>query len=431
MAERDWKDMFGALREREFDRLLTGQAVATVGEAMIPVAVSFAVLDMTDSPTDVGVALAAGVVPVVLFLLLGGVWADRLPRQRVMMGADLVRAALEAVLAVLLISGRASVAEIVVLQAARGTAEAFFRPAITGLIPQTLRPVRLQQGNALINLSQSVGTIAGSALGGVIVAGAGAGWAIAVAALAFLIRAGFLAVLHPRPVAVPRRRAFFTELAAGWRAFHSRTWLWLLVVEFSIFGLAVYGPVMVLGPVVARRELGGAAVWGFIIASGAAGMLVGAVIAMRVRPRRPLRFAGLAMIVSVVPLSLLAGSEHRLLLIATASLAGASLALFQILWQTALQEHVPQDELSRVTAWNWLGLFVLFPLGLLLAGPFSDLVGVTRTLWLSAATIVVLVLIGFCVPSMRNLPSRAAEEAAARTGASGDHRGAGGQGGHV
>jgi MFS family permease len=165
-----------------------------------------------------------------------------------------------------------------------------------------------------------------------------------------------------------------------------------------------------------------------IIASGAAGMLVGAVIAMRVRPRRPLRFAGLAMTLTVVPLSLLAGAEHRVLLIATASLAGAALALFQIMWQTALQEHVPQDELSRVTAWNWLGLLVLFPLGLLLAGPFSDLVGVTQTVWLSAATIVVLVLVGFCVPSMRNLPSRAAEEAAARASASGDSLGAGGRG---
>ncbi|HJW76035.1 MAG TPA: MFS transporter, partial [Thermoleophilia bacterium] len=347
MAERGWTDMFGALQEREFDRLLTGQVVATIGETMVPVALAFAVLDMTDSPTDVGIVLAAGVVPVVLFLLLGGVWADRLPRQRVMMGADLVRAALQAVLAVLLLSGQAAVAEIVVLQAARGTAEAFFRPAITGLIPQTLSPVRLQQGNALINLSQSVGTIAGSALGGLIVVEAGAGWAIAVAAGAYLVRAGFLAFLHPRPTAArTSRRAFFSELAAGWRAFRSRAWLWVLVVEFSVFGLAVYAPVMVLGPVVAREALGGAATWGFVIASGAAGMLAGAVIAMRVRPRRPLRLAGAAMVVTVVPLALLAGGEHRILLIATASLAGAALALFQILWQTALQEHVPQEELS-------------------------------------------------------------------------------------
>ncbi|MGZ4200194.1 MAG: MFS transporter, partial [Thermoleophilia bacterium] len=137
MTDRGWTDMFGALREREFDRLLTGQVVSTTGEAMIPVALSFAVLDMTDSPTDVGIVLAAGVVPVVLFVLFGGVWADRMPRQRVLMGADLVRAGLQAVLALLLLSGRASLAEIVALQAARGTAEAFFRPAITGLIPQT------------------------------------------------------------------------------------------------------------------------------------------------------------------------------------------------------------------------------------------------------------------------------------------------------
>jgi MFS family permease len=414
MADRAWTEMLGALREREFDKLLTGQVVSNVGEAMIPVAVSFAVLDMTDSPTAVGIVLAAGVVPVVLFVLVGGVWADRLPRQRVMMGADLMRAGLQALLAVLLLSGRATVPEIVVLQAARGTAEAFFRPALTGLIPQTLEAALLQQGNALINLSQSFGTIVGSALGGVIVASAGAGWAIAVGSLTFAVRASLLAILRPRRVAArPPRHAILSELAAGWRSFRSRTWLWVLVIEFSVFGLAVYGPFMVLGPVVAEERLGGPAAWGLIIASGATGMLVGAVIAMRIRPRYPLRFAGYVILADVVPFSLLAVGAARVTVIVTASIAGISLALFQIIWQTALQEHVPEAELSRVSAWNWLGLLVFFPLGLVLAGPVSGAIGVTQTLWLSAAAILSLVVVGFSVPSMRDLKSRAAGEAAA------------------
>ena len=142
-------------------------------------------------------------------------------------------------------------------------------------------------------------------------------------------------------------------------------------------------------------------------------MLLGAVIAMRIRPRRPLRFAGLVMLADVVPFALLAWAA-RVTVIITALVAGISLALFQIIWQTALQEHVPQEELSRVTAWNWLGLLVFFPLGLVLAGPVSRLIGVSQTLWVSAATILVLALIGLSVPSMRNLPSRAAEEEAAR-----------------
>jgi MFS family permease len=413
MAEGAWTGMFGALREREFDKLLTGQVVSNIGEAMIPVAISFAVLDMTDSPTDVGIVLAAGVVPVVLFVLVGGVWADRLPRQRVMMGADLVRAGLQALLALLLVSGRATVPEIVVLQAARGTAEAFFRPALTGLIPQTLDQSWLQQGNALINLSQSLGTIVGSALGGLIVAGLGPGWAIAVGAVTFLVRASCLSVLRPRRIAArPQRRAIVAELAAGWHAFRSRTWLWLLVIEFSVFGLAVYGPFLVLGPVVAKERLGGAAAWGLIIASGAAGMLIGAVVAMRIRPRYPLRFAGYVILADIVPFTLLAVGAARITVVITASIAGISLALFQILWQTALQEHVPDAELSRVTAWNWLGLLVFFPLGLVLVGPVSEAIGVTQTLWLSAAAILSLVVVGFSVPSMRNLKSRAAEEEA-------------------
>ncbi len=143
-------------------------------------------------------------------------------------------------------------------------------------------------------------------------AGAGAGWAIAVGAITFLVRAAFLAILRPRPVAArPARRAFVAELVSGWRAFRSRTRLWLLVIEFSVFGLAVYGPFMVLGPVVARDKLGGPAAWGLIVASGATGMLLGAVIAMRIRPRRPLRFAGLVILADVVPFTLLAVGAAR------------------------------------------------------------------------------------------------------------------------
>ena len=159
----------GPLAEPQFRLLYAGQAVSLLGDALVPVALAFAVLDLTGSATDLGLVLAAQILPLALFLLAGGVWADRLPRQLVMLASDLVRCAVQAVLAALLLSGRAQLWELIVTAAIYGVAEAFFRPASTGLIPATVSPGRLQQANALLGMTTNGAWILGPALAGILV----------------------------------------------------------------------------------------------------------------------------------------------------------------------------------------------------------------------------------------------------------------------
>jgi len=289
--------MFEALRERDFRLLFTGQTLSLIGSSITTVALAFAVLEISNSNTDLGIVMAAGLVPVVAFLLIGGVWADRLPRQWVMLVSDVVRFACQAVMAWLLITHKATIWELVVLQFARGTAEAFFRPAQTGLVPQTVGADRLQQANALRGLTESMGVTLGAALGGVLVAVVGSGWAIGLDSLSYLASVAFLWQLRglvplrstladslssaesgltgfsdgagtvPQDGPAGQTGDFLRDLRDGWQEFRSRTWLWVMVCEAAVFHLVIIAPLMVLGPSVARHSLGGAAAWGGILAA--------------------------------------------------------------------------------------------------------------------------------------------------------------------
>ena len=259
-------------------------------------------------PIDYGIVGAAGLVPLVAFLLIGGVWADRLPRQWVMLVSDVVRFACQAVMAWLLLTHRATILELVALQFVRGSAEAFFRPAQTGLTPHTVSAERLQQANALRGLAESLGVTLGAAMGGILVAAIGSGWAIGLDSLSYLVSAGFLwglrglvpaastssgslsaaeagltaglaggAVAPPHGESGGRTGGFLRDLRDGWQEFRSRTWLWVVVCEAAVFHLLIIAPLMVLGPYVANHSLGGAAAWGAILASLGVGQVFGGV----------------------------------------------------------------------------------------------------------------------------------------------------------
>jgi MFS family permease len=390
--------------EPRFALLFGGRTVSALGDGMLPVALAFAVLDGLGTATDLGLILTARVVPMVALLLVGGVWGDRISRRRIMIGADLVRFAVHAVMAGLLIAGTAQIWELAALQAVAGAATAFFSPASTGLVPQTVEPVNLQPANALLGLSLSAGSIVGPALAGVLVASVGPGWAVAGDAVSFLLSAAFLVRL-PRDVgALPAHgRDFAGELAHGWREFTARTWLWVIVLDFSLFHLAVLGPYLVLGPVVAKAHLGGASAWAAILASSGVGSLAGGLLALRIRPKAPLRVAMLSVFLWGPPLALLAVAAPTWAVAVAAFAAGSGVAVFGALWDTALQEHVPADALSRVSAYDWLGSIVFLPLGLAIAGPAADLIGVERTLWLSVAVLVVSTAATLAVPDIRRV----------------------------
>src|SRR5262245_45351634 len=219
---------WGALEDREFRLLWLGQATSALGSSLVPVALAFAVLDLSGSASTLGVVLATAFASRVVFLLLGGVVADRWPRQRVMLAADVLRAVSQGFVALLLITGQATVWQLAVLFALFGAGDAFFSPASTGLVPDTVRPERLQEANALMSLSRSVAFVAGPTISGFLVAGIGPGWVFAIDSGTFAVSSISLGLLSLPPAAgrVPRAH-LLAELRSGWLEVRSRPWVWM------------------------------------------------------------------------------------------------------------------------------------------------------------------------------------------------------------
>jgi MFS family permease len=393
---------FGALREREFRLLWGGQLLSNAGSSLLLVALIFAVLDLGSAP-DLGLVLAALLVPNLLFLLVGGVWADRLPRQRVMLAADIVRGVVQGVGGVLLVSHEAKLWHLIVLVAIYGTANAFFNPAGSGLVPDTVSAERLQQANALMTLSRRATNVFGPALSGVLVGLFGPGWVFGIDACSFFLSAAFLATMRPTRRAVPRER-FTAELVRGWNEVRSRTWIWASIVYFGIWNLA-FAPFYVLGPVVAKRDLGGPEAWGLVLTETAVGYIVGGAIGLRFRPERPLFVGYLLIATYAVPLALLAYPSPAALIGVAAGFGAATLEIANTLWFTALQRGVPREALSRVLSYEALGSLLFQPVGYLIAAPLATAVGERTTLLGAAATLWIAAVAFASVPSIRGLRS--------------------------
>ena len=373
-----------------------------LGDGIATVALAFAVLQVSGSALPLGLVFAVRALPLVLLLLVGGVWADRLPRRLVMITSDLVRACTQGLMAFLVITGRAEIWQLVLIGLVHGSASAFYNPASAGITPQTVARSDLQQANSLLFMSLSFANIVGPVVGGILVAAVGAGWGLALDALSFA--AGALVLVPLRIVWVGRTRfSFLGDLRGGWRHVRSRKWLWVSILDFSIFQLILLSSLYILGPVVARRSLGGAASWAAISSALGTGLVVGSLVALRFRPARPLR-AAFALVIAVAPALALLGSSHSTALIVAAMVpAGITLAVGQTLWSTTLQQKIPENVLSRVSSYDLIASTALRPLGYVVVGPIAAAFGTRATLLLAAAACVLLQLSVLGARELRDL----------------------------
>jgi len=372
------------LRLRDFRNVFIAQSVSVFGDGITPVALTFAVLDLTGSGTDLGLVLAAQSLPLVLLALVGGVWADRLPRAALMLTSDLVRAAVQTIAAVLLLTGSAQIWQLAVLAAFHGAAEAFFRPAAGAILPQIVPAPRLQQANALMGMSDNFGWMVGPAVAGTLVAVVGPGGAIAIDAVTFFVSAAFLAALRvPAILRTEAARGFIAELRTGWHEVKSRTWLWVMLLRTCFVLFIVIAPFQILGPLGLREQGYGAAAWGWLQAVFSAGMIVGAVIALRYRPKRPMITVTLTGSTAVAAPLALAIFGDPWVLGAVYGLRGVAVGVLVAVWNTTLQTKVPKESLGRVTAWDWMASLALWPAGLAIAGPLAQAFGVTTMCWVT------------------------------------------------
>lgn len=382
---------------RDFRWLFLSQTISTTGDRIVLVALALLVTERTGSTADLGLVLGAYTVANVGFLLLGGVWADRLPRHRLMIATDLVRGSLHALLAVLVLTDAIEIWELVAIEALFGAAEAFFRPAYSGLVPQTVPEELIQEANALNNLTQTIAEFAGPALATALVLTVGTGWAFAVDAGTFLLSALLLTCVRPRERGEPRQRSTLgRELRDGFREVRDRTWVWVTIAVFSFQNVCAFACYVVLGPSVADERWGDPALYGWLAASVGLGTAVGSLVALRWRPRRPLVVG----IVLSAPFGLMLAAYAVGIPLALGLVLGActgvGIALFGVWWQTALAQQIPPAALSRVTSYDWMGSLALLPVGYVLVGLLAerfDPAGVMAVGGLLAAATLLLALL--------------------------------------
>jgi len=388
----------GALVERDFRLLFSATVVTALGDQVAGIALVFAVLHVS-SATDLGLVLAARQGTNAAVLLFGGVLSDRLPRNRILVGASLLQGGAQAALAVAVLSGHASLSAFLILGVVYGAGDGLVVPAEVGLIPQTVSPDRLQQANALQGLSRSSVRVLGPAIGGVLVVAASPGWALALDSVSFFGCAWLLAKIRIPARAEASAGRFFHELREGWHEFSSRTWLWSTVAIFGL-GNIFFMFWSVLGPLVAKERLGGAEAWAVILTAGGVGSVVGGLWALRYRPRRPMVACVLWPLFYAVQLAVLASGAPTWAVAAAAFLAGLGLSLHLMLWFSVFQRQIPERAQSRVSAYDSLGSFVLNPLGLAIAGPVAVALGSANALWLAAGAILVLNTSMLLLPSV-------------------------------
>ncbi len=397
--------MLTALRSRDFRLLWLSQSVSVVGDALVIVAIGLFVTRLTDRSADVAYVLAAYAAPLVTFVLVGGVVADRLPRQTVIVVSDLSRAVLHGILALLIATGTVRIWQMVVIGLLYGTAEAFFRPAYTGLIPQTVSSDDdIQGAQALGGVSAELANFASPALATALVLGVGGGWAFGLDAATFLVSAALVARVHARPRGQQKaRESMLTELHEGWRAVRTRPWVLVTIICFSAALLTALAPFFVLGAAVAEQTYGTEAVYGLANAAFGVGTITGAIVGSRWRPVYPMRVGAAVSVLWPGALALYAFGPPLPVLYPLMAVAGAGIGLFAVLWEAALAQRIPPHLLSRVSAWDWMGSLALLPAGYLLSGWLSRTVGDVRLLEIGGALGSIALLLTLLPSSTRNL----------------------------
>lgn len=411
------RDLFA---DRRFALLFAARTISVLAASFGPVALAFGVLELPGADaTTLTVVLTAQTVPQILFMLFGGVIADRVSRFRLLMGAELLSAAAFASLAAMFVTGHAPVAVVAAVAGLTGVALALYYPALTGVVPDVVPEDRLQTANGVLRLGVNSARLLGMALAGGAVALVGPGWALALNAGGLL--AAVAALLPLRHAATARRAdptSMLGDLREGWREFAARRWLWVIVLQFSFVVAAMQAAFGVLGPVVAKEHLGGAPAWSAILAAQGLGTLVGVFFSIRIRPRRPLFVATSMVFAVVLPITLLGLGAPVYAVAAGAFVTGMAFDVFGVLWETTMQREIPREALSRVSAYDGLGSFMFGPLGLIAAAPLAGAVGPRTALLFAAGLIAAATLAALAVPEVRGLraPRRPTRTVAADPG---------------
>lgn len=396
-----------------FRGFFAGRAVSLAGSAMAPVALALAVLDTSARPADLGIVLAAQVIPQLVLTVVGGAVADRFSRRGVLVAANLGAGLTQGAVAVVLLTGRYSLPLVSGLELANGVLEAFASPALRGIVPELVAPRDVQRANSLLSAAGNAARVFGPAAAGVTAAAYGGGWAIALDALSFAAAAGFFARLRIGTRVPATRTRLLSDIREGWTEFRSTPWVWSTTLSFGVLNLVNVGPWQILGATLVREHDGEAA-WGLVLSARAAGMLVMSVVMYRLVVRRPLRTGALAGALAGLPLLALGTGAGTPVLMACAFVGALGFTVAGITWDTALQRHMRGEVLSRVCSYDDLLSYSAIPAGQLLTGPAAARLGGEQVALWCGVVYVAAGLGRLAVRSVRDLSSGAPDPAPER-----------------
>lgn len=387
-----------------FTGLALSRFISNVGNGVSPIALAYGVLNLPGATgRDLSIVMAARFVPLLAFMLFGGVIADRFQRNRLVGGSDMLGSFLAATSAISLIAGFSSTWLLALMGGLFGILNAIWWPAMSGVLPEILPKEKLQEGNAVIGLMTNIGYIIGTLAGGILVSTVGAGWGLLVDATSFFI-AGVIVWNLPLIGKIKEKSpGIFHDLVVGWREFISRSWVITMVISFALINMAFESMLSVLGPLNFSNPVSGPRQWSYNLAGLTVGMLLGGIWALKIKIGRPLFLAMFLIAISAIWDFALALNFSLPVSVAASIFSGVSVEIFMVTWNTSLQSHVPEESYSRVSSYDTLGSYGIAPLGIVAAGPLAMHFGVARILFATGAITFIAATVSLLVPSVRNL----------------------------
>ncbi len=393
------------LRTHEgFSMLVTARLISNVGNGLSPIALAYGVLSLPGADgSDLSIVMGARYLPLILFMLFGGVFADRFQRNRIVGGSDIIGSFLVAVSAISLIAGFSSILLLAVMGALFGVLNALWWPAMSGVLPEILPKEKLQEGNAIIGLMSNIGVVFGTLLGGVIVTLTSPGWALLIDGFSFFIAGVIVWNLKLNAKSRIESPGILDDLREGWREFISRSWVVAMVIAFAFINMAFDSMITILGPLNFSDPETGPRNWSYNLAGLTIGMMIGGVIVFKFKFKRPLFVSMILVAISGVWDFALALDLSLVIAIAAGIFSGIAVEIFLVTWSTSMQTHIPEESFSRVNSYDSLGSYGFAPLGIIIAGPLAEAFSVNSILFATGLITLLASLVALSVKSVRTL----------------------------
>ena len=386
-------------------RLFIARFISNYGNGLGPIAIAFGVLALPNGSANLlGIALGSTAVCFLLMAPFGGVIADKYGRARMVGLTDMLAGIVLFIQVYFFAIGDVPLLVLILVNGAFGILWGVFWPAFAGVLPSVLPEEALQKGNAINSLVANAGIILGAASAGFLVSGFGAATALAIDAISFFVSGVMIYTFrHVTPRAEVTENTVFDDLKHGWQVFRSFRWIVVIVVSFSFIVMCWAAAESVLGPLIALEHFNGPKSWSLVITAESAGLIVGALIALKIKPKYPMRFLMLSSFTITFYIWTMAKPQSLALIAFGAFLFGITLDLWGTLWSTALQRKVPRDSLSRVSSFDAMGSMIFKPVGLAIAAPLSVLFGIDNFLLILAGITAVAILLPLFDPTVRNM----------------------------